>query len=525
MILTKRNGLKQVLCTQGLSPFFDQTDNDDGPIVAQDFDKDPLGGHAFKEIGTKKTSKSPAAPTATEGSSATDVLNFFLETVEQASVPSNTPIAFLNDPDRQHALAHLRKMMMMSNPQECMLCATDFKSQGEIRFCPCCSMVSCAACVARRVFEVSSRQMVSVCVHCFRESSRVRHPPAPNTQSSNLKGWWRNEDLLDDTLAFISKSSRVPEESASGEALDLSVSLIPGLLEEDDPTDARNGELDRSPTSQTKAVLGPRRATFMGEDVDEEGEDRIEEAFDSHFLLVPSAATSPTSGSVRTARCKGCGEYISRDIEAIEAHMKSCGSYIQTDANAIDSSDSMELGGVSRKPNRGGCRIIYRLARSSSKVFKPREVCALQDSFIDTNSGTCYVYEVSVRHCEVRGISGFITAEVLLQLYAAAPLRNVKSQGSSITVISQVDSRAKGWLTSSPNIGAPAREDLVRELKAAGSLKNILADDEEGKGSVYVLFLSFILRTCLHSCCKPYSYKPTSCAFDTTLNTIFSENS
>ncbi len=40
-----------------------------------------------------------------------------------------------------------------------------------------CAMVSCASCVCKRVFEVISRQVVSVCVHCYRESSRIRQPP------------------------------------------------------------------------------------------------------------------------------------------------------------------------------------------------------------------------------------------------------------------------------------------------------------------------------------------------------------
>jgi hypothetical protein len=75
-----------------------------------------------------------------------------------------------------------------------MLCSKDFGSQSEIRFCPCCAMVSCSLCVARRVFEVASRQMVSVCVHCFRESSRIRHPPAPNAGNAATTGWWRKED-------------------------------------------------------------------------------------------------------------------------------------------------------------------------------------------------------------------------------------------------------------------------------------------------------------------------------------------
>lgn len=102
--------------------------------------------------------------------------------------------------ERQHALAHLRKQMMLSNPQECMLCQTNFDSSADIRFCPCCAMVSCASCVSKRVFEVVSRQVVSVCVHCFRESSRVRHPPQAVLDSSgidvSLRGkWWRPEEL------------------------------------------------------------------------------------------------------------------------------------------------------------------------------------------------------------------------------------------------------------------------------------------------------------------------------------------
>lgn len=47
--------------------------------------------------------------------------------------------------------------------------------------CSSCAMVSCASCVCKRVFEVISRQVVSVCVHCYRESSRIRQPPQVGT--------------------------------------------------------------------------------------------------------------------------------------------------------------------------------------------------------------------------------------------------------------------------------------------------------------------------------------------------------
>ena len=66
----------------------------------------------------------------------TDDVMTFLQTVELAGVPHGMAIAFLNDPERQHALAHLRKQMMLSNPQECMLCQGFFQSSADIRCCP-----------------------------------------------------------------------------------------------------------------------------------------------------------------------------------------------------------------------------------------------------------------------------------------------------------------------------------------------------------------------------------------------------
>ena len=66
----------------------------------------------------------------------TDDVNTFLQTVDLAGVPQGMAIAFLNDPERQHALAHLRKQMMLSNPQECMLCKGFFDSSADVRCCP-----------------------------------------------------------------------------------------------------------------------------------------------------------------------------------------------------------------------------------------------------------------------------------------------------------------------------------------------------------------------------------------------------
>jgi hypothetical protein len=80
-------------------------------------------------------------------------------------------------------------------------------------------MVSCASCVCKRVFEVISRQVVSVCVHCYRESSRVRQPPqvVTNTQGikESVKGkWWRPEDLgiVDYSQQSLVNSSSVIEQ-------------------------------------------------------------------------------------------------------------------------------------------------------------------------------------------------------------------------------------------------------------------------------------------------------------------------
>ena len=68
--------------------------------------------------------------------------------------------------------------------------------------------------------------------------------------------------------------------------------------------------------------------------------------------------------------------------------------------------------------------------------MRPREVCALQDSFIDED-GVCYVYEISVRHCDVLGLPDYVTADVMLLMHVAQPVQGSKNM-SHITIISQV---------------------------------------------------------------------------------------
>ena len=121
--------------------------------------------------------------------------------VALAGIPRDMAIAFLNDPERQHALGHLRKQMLAASPQECMLCADPFEGPAQYRFCPCCASICCSACVSKRVFEVVSRQVATVCLHCYRESSRIRQPPEVVKDASQLdegvRGkWWRPEGDL-----------------------------------------------------------------------------------------------------------------------------------------------------------------------------------------------------------------------------------------------------------------------------------------------------------------------------------------
>jgi hypothetical protein len=152
----------------------------------------------------------------------------------------------------------------------------------------------------------------------------------------------------------------------------------------------------------------------------------------------PATTSEATSSAPKTARCKRCGLLISRSMEAIEAHMEECGSVnsphgrnasvATTDKYVLNGPDgpvvissgmSKSFGGITRRPEleNYGTRIIYRTARKQGgKAVRPREVCALQDSFVD-EEGTCYVYEISVRHCDVMGLPNYVTADVMVSMW------------------------------------------------------------------------------------------------------------
>lgn len=454
-----------------------------------------------------------------------DVLSF-LATVELAGIPHGMPIAYLNDPERQRALGHLRNRMMQSNPQDCMLCQSGFDSAADIRFCPCCAMVSCGSCVSKRVFEVVSRLVVSVCIHCYRESSRIRQPPQAVQDSSGLdesvKGkWWRPEDLgiVDYSNSFVTKTSY----------FDSVKPLVPGLaLGDISSSFIETGEVRES--FMALSISGKEEEDELEDsDVDDENGDEgdgVGRGVNEADYVIPSVKTTTTTGPsvppsptavtvaamAKTARCKGCGLMISRDIEAIEEHMSECSntnrtsSMIGSGGNANGNangrsksafifdgstlgtlSNSRSLAGISRRPEleKTGTRVLYRTARPQSTLYAPREVCVLQDSFMDKD-GSCYVYEVSVRHTDVRGMVGYVTADVLLLMHVARPVKGSKNM-CNITIISQVDTRVQGpqWLLSfiteegGNDIGVLGKEDLVRELMASGNLQNILRREQE----------------------------------------------
>jgi hypothetical protein len=369
----------------------------------------------------KNKHKQSAVPLAR----ATDDVYAFLETVDLAGIPHGMAIAFLNDPDRQHALAHLRKQMMLSNPQECMLCQTPFDSATDIRFCPCCAMVSCAGCVSKRVFEVVSRNVMNVCVHCYRESSRIFQPPQAVQDSSNLdealKGkWWRPEELgivdYSTAAAALPASSKLaPGNSVGGSAgakempslyndQDMLVvtagvvPLIPGLLD----------DLPREGIRTSVCAPGDDGIAERDSDVGD-GVSNLALATTATETSDPKETESSATINPKLARCKNCGLLISRDMEAIEQHMEEClntlspsamrtasvaavgirastvGGYGGADNGVLSSQQSYtitpdnnvavfhgnhkQFAGIARKNDlaqKHATRIIYRTARSNT---------------------------------------------------------------------------------------------------------------------------------------------------------------
>lgn len=453
------------------------------------------GGVASLRISSEDIETITPALPQEYGKSQDDIFGF-LKTVDLAGVPRGMPIAFLNDSERQHALAHLRKQMMLSKPQECMLCQASFASSKNIRFCPCCAMVSCVSCVSKRVFEVVSRQCVSVCIHCYRESSRIRHPPEAVKDSSNIDAnvrgkWWRPEEI-----GMVDYGSSYVESSSLMSNMESPLSAEKYEYNQANPSTSRSSPA--SPTAYNSNVK-PLVPGLLDADTEAETETATE-----------------TEINLKTCRCKNCGEVVSRDIDAIEQHMSECrltninnGANVPSSAahrmvSTVGESDgriaptnSKYCAGIARKPELENhpTKIIYRTARATSTSLmtvshRPREVCAFQDTFTDAD-GTSYLYEISVRHCEVHGQSNHVTVDVLSLLYVARPIKGNKN-ACQITIISQIDSRIgnTGWLLSylteegSDSIGGPRTKDMLgilQDLQDSGELVNLLQGNDDEK--------------------------------------------
>ena len=101
--------------------------------------------------------------------------------VSLEGLPEGLPIGkFL---DRAEAIGHLSNQMIKSDPDSCMHCNTNLQNAQleERRICACCGIVVCGVCCSKLVWEVYSKMTVKVCVHCYGESSRIRHNLAMNS--------------------------------------------------------------------------------------------------------------------------------------------------------------------------------------------------------------------------------------------------------------------------------------------------------------------------------------------------------
>lgn len=294
----------------------------------------------------------------------TDDVNTFLQTVDLAGIPGDMPIAFLNDPERQHALGHLRKQMLASSPEECMLCNSRFFSPSEYRFCPCCATIACVSCVSKRVFEVVSRQIVTVCVHCYRESSRIRHPPESVKDNTNLnaslKGkWWRLEDLgIGGEDIQPNQEEKADMKVETVETVDTPDMLddleymkeIGGKLEELGLAPGQNKSIRSHVVSEAGVDIDPA-AMFDNEDDDDEavevsatdievniqneGKKKTDDQDESNNKHEDDDKTKPEDELPKKARCKRCGELILRDVESIEKHMDDCPA-LKRDRGVVD---------------------------------------------------------------------------------------------------------------------------------------------------------------------------------------------
>lgn len=123
--------------------------------------------------------------------------------------------------------------------------------------------------------------------------------------------------------------------------------LIPGLMEsqerqslqleegdeEDRDRESVFGALEERAESSndeggTLSPRGPYSSSLSPVFASHAAKDSMDVPVDAPFFSIatgdPSSSSSPESVSLKTATCKQCGALISRDMEAIEAHMEEC---------------------------------------------------------------------------------------------------------------------------------------------------------------------------------------------------------
>ncbi|GMI25799.1 hypothetical protein TeGR_g2785 [Tetraparma gracilis] len=149
-------------------------------------------GVVVEEICNDDDSELPATPSPTDPPppSPDDDRNRVLPAtydvewnIPLVGVPTGMPIAKLLD--RSEEIAKLTQQIVESDPDgPCMRCSVALPPRGtpsrtgaeERRVCGCCGIIVCTICCSKLVYEVYTRQVVKICPHCHRESSRVKHP-------------------------------------------------------------------------------------------------------------------------------------------------------------------------------------------------------------------------------------------------------------------------------------------------------------------------------------------------------------
>lgn len=366
-----------------------------------------------------------------------------LDKLDLSGCPEGMSIAYgvTEDPELKRALRNVDP----NSATECGRCGSKLTLGSGPAACPTCAVIVCRACRGRLVWDVHRKVELRICRHCYVKNTKVFHPAMREPTTAKLATWWNMADVAGD----LRKDSDI---------------RIAALFDSSDCSSSKN-------TANTQEAKGP----------------------------LPEVSQPVREASLKWSKCMRCGERVARTVEAIDAHTEACVMGATGDA-AVPAIKPATLGGVWRTYSSSGRypRIIYRTVKlPKSSLFRPRQVCAFQDSFCEEDVvpaddgktveadgtvvhpalGTRYVYEISVRHGRVVGERNHVTAEVLLLAHAARP---VSQKETELTVVSQVDagrnSRAPGWMVALVH-GEDARFGALAafESPAAAAAREIAA--------------------------------------------------